>query len=206
MRKLAVCSSAALVLAGAPRLAGQSTPQNPPGQPVGELQGVRAIPSNIIQNVIVKVNGEILTQTELEQRQTEAVRQENQDPKDVKSLQDDAKLAAKLSEITPAHSGGGRRRALIVQRGRELGIKFTDENFKSALDNVKKQNKPGRRRAEAGAGAGGPDAGAAPAELRTDVPHASRAAGNHAGHDADGGGGAAVLPRPSEEFMKPADA
>ena len=140
MRKLAVCVSAAFVLAAAPRVAGQSTPQNPPAQPPPVLQGVRAIPSNIIQKVIVKVNGEIFTQTELVQRQAEAVRQENQDPKDVKSFQDDAKLAAKITEITPLILVEVVDELLMVQRGRELGIRFTDEAFKNALENVKKQN------------------------------------------------------------------
>ena len=141
MRKLAVCLSAAFVLSGAPRVAGQSTPpQNPPAQPAQELPGVRAVPSNIIQKVIVKVNGEIFTQTELVQRQVEAVRQENQDPKDVKAFQDDAKLAAKITEITPAILVDVVDELLMVQRGRELGIRFTDENFKQALENVKKQN------------------------------------------------------------------
>ena len=30
---------------------------------------------------------------------------------------------------------------LIVQRGKELGYKLSDEQFKSVLDNIKKENK-----------------------------------------------------------------
>ena len=142
MRKLAVCVSAALVLGAGPRVAGQTaSPPPPAGQPAQEIQGLpRAIPSNIIQKIIVKVNGEIFTQTELVQRQAEAVRQENQDPKDIKALQDDAKLAAQIAEATPLILVEAVDELLLVQRGREIGIRFTDTQFKEALERVKKQN------------------------------------------------------------------
>jgi parvulin-like peptidyl-prolyl isomerase len=140
MRKLAVSVSAALVLAAGPRLAGQSTTP-PAGQPAQQIQGLpRAVPSNVIQKIIVKVNGEIFTQTELVQRHAEAVRQENQDPKDLKAFQDDAKLAAQIAEVTPAILVEAVDELLMVQRGREIGIRFTDAQFKDAIDRVKKQN------------------------------------------------------------------
>ncbi len=69
---------------------------------------------------------------------------------------------------------------LMVQRGRELGIRFTDENFKQALENVKKQNNlddEGLKKAII-------QAGLTLEELRQnferDVPHAGRPAGHHA--------------------------
>jgi peptidyl-prolyl cis-trans isomerase SurA len=144
MKNLAVCLSAALVLAGAARVVAQSTPpQTPPtGQPAqpSPLQPKPPVPSNIIQRVIVKVNGEIFTQTELVQRQVEAIRDENPDVKDPKAFQDDAKLAEKINTLTPALLVAVVDELLLVQRGRELGIRFTDENFKTQLENVKKAN------------------------------------------------------------------
>jgi parvulin-like peptidyl-prolyl isomerase len=147
MKNLAACLTAALVLAGTVHVVAQRTPpQTPPPQPpTGQpaqpspLQP-KVIPSNIIQRVIVKVNGEIFTQTELVQRQVEALRDENQDVKDPKAFQDDAKLAEKINALTPALLVAVVDELLIVQRGRELGIRFTDENFKTQLENVKKAN------------------------------------------------------------------
>ena len=46
-----------------------------------------------------------------------------------------------LLEITPRLLVEAIDMLLIVQYGRELGVKFTDERFQQALDNVKKQNK-----------------------------------------------------------------
>jgi parvulin-like peptidyl-prolyl isomerase len=142
MKNLAVCLSAALVLAGVARVVAQSTPpQNPPGQPAqpSPLQPT-PVSSNIIQRVIVKVNGEIFTQTELVQRQVDALREDNPDVRDPKAFQDDAKLAEKINALTPALLVAVVDELLLVQRGRELGIRFTDENFKTQVENVKKAN------------------------------------------------------------------
>jgi peptidyl-prolyl cis-trans isomerase SurA len=134
MTKWVVCVSAAWVLAAAAELTGQGAPPASAGQTPPPVQGLPSpAPTNIIQRVIVKVNGEIFTQTELVQRQADAVR----DNPEIKS---DAQLAAKISEITPQLLVEVVDELLMVQRGRELGIRFSDENFKNALENVKKQN------------------------------------------------------------------
>jgi parvulin-like peptidyl-prolyl isomerase len=142
MKNLAVGLSAALVLAAGPRVVAQGTPpQNPTGRPAqpSPLQPT-PVPSNIIQRIIVKVNGEIFTQTELVQRQVDAIREDNPDVRDPKAFQDDAKLAEKINALTPALLVAVVDELLLVQRGRELGIRFTDENFKTQVENVKKAN------------------------------------------------------------------
>ncbi|HEY7473626.1 MAG TPA: peptidyl-prolyl cis-trans isomerase [Vicinamibacterales bacterium] len=142
MKNLAVGLSAALVLAACPRVVAQGTPpQNPTGRPAqpSPLQPT-PVPSNIIQRIIVKVNGEIFTQTELVQRQVDAIREDNPDVRDPKAFQDDAKLAEKINALTPALLVAVVDELLLVQRGRELGIRFTDENFKTQVENVKKAN------------------------------------------------------------------
>jgi peptidyl-prolyl cis-trans isomerase SurA len=96
--------------------------------------------SRIIERVIVKVNGEILTQTELETRQIEAVREKNPQLQDPKSLPDDA-LRAQLAEVTPAILAQAVDDLLILQRGRELGFTMNDEQFKRLVENVKTENK-----------------------------------------------------------------
>ena len=107
-------------------------------------QGVPSVQSKsgIIEKIIVKVNGEILTQSELESEQIKSL-QEQQNAKvvDAKQLSTDAGLAKALQEITPQLLVDAVDDLLIVQYGRELGVKFTEDRFKQALDNVKKENK-----------------------------------------------------------------
>ena len=150
MRNTAVRLAVLIALTGAARVVAESAPpsqtqtQTPPPAPTAPAPqnplAKAPIPSSIIQRIIVKVNGEIFTQTELVQRQADALRAENLEVKDPKALQDDARLAAKITELTPQILLDVVDELLMVQRGRELGIKFTDQQFKQALENVKKQN------------------------------------------------------------------
>src|SRR3954447_22741950 len=92
----------------------------------------------VIEQIIVKVNGEILTKTELENRQIAALRQAGHqiDPKT-----DDAQLRRMLDEVTPQLLVNTIDEMLLVQRGRELGYKMGDDQFNSVLENIKKDNK-----------------------------------------------------------------
>ena len=92
--------------------------------------------STILQKIIVKVNGEIFTQTDLEEQQILTIRE-----KDPKLAQNDAALKAALAEITPQLLVDAVDELLLIQHGRETGARFTDEDFKRAIDNVKQQNK-----------------------------------------------------------------
>jgi peptidyl-prolyl cis-trans isomerase SurA len=97
-----------------------------------------AISGEIIEQIIVKVNGEILTKTELENRQVAALRQAGQqiDPKT-----DDAQLKKMLDQVTPQLLVNTVDEMLLVQRGRELGYKMADDQFNSVLESIKKDNK-----------------------------------------------------------------
>ena len=99
--------------------------------------GVRA---EIIEQILVKVNGEILTKTDLEQLQVAALRQRGQQI-DLKSDPTNEQLRKALTEITPQIMVDAVDQMLIVQRGKELGYKLSDEQFKSVLENIKKENK-----------------------------------------------------------------
>ena len=96
------------------------------------------IRAEVIEQIIVKVNGEILTKTELENRQIAALRQAGHqiDPKT-----DDAQLRKMLDQVTPQLLVNTVDEMLLVQRGRELGYKMGDEQFTSVIDNIKKDNK-----------------------------------------------------------------
>ena len=96
--------------------------------------------AEIIEQILVKVNGEIFTKTDLEQLQVAALRQRGQQV-DLKSDQSDEQLRKALNEVTPQIMVDAVDQMLIVQRGKELGYKLNDEQFKSVLDNIKKENK-----------------------------------------------------------------
>ena len=98
--------------------------------------------SAIVEKIIVKVNGEILTQSELEREQIETLQQQqNAKIVDPKQISTDAGLSKALQEITPRLLVEAVDMLLIVQYGRELGVKFTEERFQQALANVKEVNK-----------------------------------------------------------------
>ena len=96
--------------------------------------------ADIVEQVLVKVNGEIFTKSDLEDRQVQALRQMGQQI-DPKANLSDATLRKMLDEITPDLIVNVVDEILVVQRGRELGYKITDEQFNSYLDNIKKESK-----------------------------------------------------------------
>jgi peptidyl-prolyl cis-trans isomerase SurA len=96
--------------------------------------------SEIIEQVLVKVNGEIFTKSDLEARQVQEIRQKGK-AIDLNTEQGNAELRKAIAEITPALLVSVVDEMLVVQRGKELGYKMSDEQFKSVLENLKTQNK-----------------------------------------------------------------
>jgi len=88
----------------------------------------------VIEQVLVKVNGEILTKTELENRQVDALRQRGQ------QLSDE-ELKKAIAEITPDVLVNIIDEMLLIQKGRELGYKLSDEQFKKYVERIKEDNK-----------------------------------------------------------------
>jgi peptidyl-prolyl cis-trans isomerase SurA len=106
-----------------------------PAKPTGPVR------DRIIERIVVKVNGEIFTQTDLEQRQIEALRAKNQQVNAAADLQNDATLRAALATITPDILMNAVDELLLVQHGREQGYSLSDQQFQSIVDSVKKENK-----------------------------------------------------------------
>jgi peptidyl-prolyl cis-trans isomerase SurA len=109
--------------------------------PVALFLAFAAVPrAEIIEQILVKVNGEIFTKSDLEQRQVAALRAKGQqfDPKNPPS---DEQLKKALDDVTPQIMVDAVDEMLVVQRGKELGYKLSDEQFKSVVDNIKKENK-----------------------------------------------------------------
>jgi len=91
----------------------------------------------ILEQVLVKVNGEIITKTELEARQIAALRQ--RDP-NFRPDNDEA-LQKALADVTPGVVVGAVDEMLMVQRGKELGYVMSTEQFNGIVENIKKENK-----------------------------------------------------------------
>ena len=83
------------------------------------------------------MNGDIITKTDLEQRQIAALRQ--RDPNFRPGS--DAELQKALAEVTPDVIVNAVDELLLVQRGRELGYTLGNEQFRNIVENIKKENK-----------------------------------------------------------------
>ena len=88
----------------------------------------------VLQRILAKVNGDIITQTDLENRQVAALRQENFVPTS------DVVLRRKLVEVTPRIISNAVDELLLVQRGRVLGYYLSDEQYAEMVANIKEEN------------------------------------------------------------------
>ena len=93
----------------------------------------------IIEQVLVKVNGDIITKTELESRQVRVIRDRMQGQVDPESLKNDDTLKKMLAEVTPPLIVNAIDELLLLQRGRELGLRLGDEQFKQVVANIRKE-------------------------------------------------------------------
>jgi len=92
-----------------------------------------------IERVLVKVNGDILTQTELEERQTAAIRQRLGRDLTPDAVKSDEQLKKALDEVTPQILVDAIDELLLLQMGKEKGYHLSDEQFKAWLDNLRKE-------------------------------------------------------------------
>jgi parvulin-like peptidyl-prolyl isomerase len=93
--------------------------------------------AEIVEQVLVKINGDILTKTEFEQRQVAELRNR---PELANVSTSSPELRTAIAEVTPDLILAAVDELLLVQRGRELGYAMGDEQFKQILGNIKKQN------------------------------------------------------------------
>ncbi len=88
----------------------------------------------VFQRILVKVNGDLITQTDLEEAQINALRTRPVPP------QTDAELQRALQAITPAVIVNAVDQMLLVQRGREMGYSLGDEQFEALLEEIKQDS------------------------------------------------------------------
>ena len=97
--------------------------------------------AEVIEQILVKVNGEVLTKTDLENRQVARLRETQNQRIDLKADPNNEELRKSLAEITPIVLVEAVDEMLVVQRGKELGYTLGDAQFKTVLDNIRTQNK-----------------------------------------------------------------
>ncbi len=106
------------------------------------LLAALAVPlrGQILERVLVKVNGDIFTQTELEERQTAAIRSRigNDLKPDVANNTEELKKA--IDEVTPELLVSAVDEILMLQMGKEKGYKLSDDQFKDWLEKMRKEN------------------------------------------------------------------
>ena len=93
--------------------------------------------AEVIEQVLVKVNGDIVTTSDFERLQVELLRQR---PELQNVTADSPELQKAVAESTPQLILSAVDELLLVQRGRELGYVMSDDQFKSVLENIKKDN------------------------------------------------------------------
>lgn len=101
--------------------------------------GLAALPlrAEIIEQVLVRVNGDILTKSEFEDRQVAALRN-RPELSDISPSSPELRRA--VAELTPRLILEAVDELLLVQRGRELGYAMGEEQFTSIINNIKSQN------------------------------------------------------------------
>jgi peptidyl-prolyl cis-trans isomerase SurA len=96
--------------------------------------------ADVIEQVLVKVNGDIITKTELEQRQVAVLRQRlNNRNVDPDALKTDEQLKKALAEITPQVLVNAVDELLLLQHGKELGLHLGDEQFRQIVNSIRKE-------------------------------------------------------------------
>jgi peptidyl-prolyl cis-trans isomerase SurA len=94
--------------------------------------------AQIIERVLVKVNGDIFTQTELEERQTAAIRARMGVDFKPEMVSNNDELKKAVDQVTPQILVDAIDELLLLQMGKEKGYHLSDEQFKSWMDNLRK--------------------------------------------------------------------
>jgi peptidyl-prolyl cis-trans isomerase SurA len=93
--------------------------------------------AEIVEQVLVKVNGEIISKTEFEQRQVAELRNR---PELAKAPPGSLELQRAIADITPDLILAAVDELLLVQRGREAGYTLGDQQFAQIVENIRKSN------------------------------------------------------------------
>jgi peptidyl-prolyl cis-trans isomerase SurA len=93
--------------------------------------------AEIVEQVLVKVNGEIITKTEFETRQVAELRNR---PELAKAGPASLELQRAIAQITPDLILNAVDELLLIQRGREFGYALGDQQFAQYVEDIRKSN------------------------------------------------------------------
>lgn len=99
---------------------------------------LRVVSAEILEQVLVKVNGDILTKTELETKQIAALRGRINSAVDAEAMKNDETLKKMITEVTPRILVDTIDEMLLLQLGKEKGIHVTDQQFKEWVADIRK--------------------------------------------------------------------
>ena len=95
------------------------------------------VTAEVLEQVLVKVNGDIISKTEFEARQVAALRNR---PEFSNVTPGSLELQKAVAEATPDLILDAVDELLLVQRGRELGYTLSDAQFNQIVGNIKESN------------------------------------------------------------------
>ena len=96
------------------------------------------VSAEVLEQVLVKVNGDILTKTELEAKQIAALRSRINTAVDAEAMKNDETLKKMIAEVTPKILVETIDEMLLLQLGKEKGIHVTDQQFKEWVADIRK--------------------------------------------------------------------
>jgi peptidyl-prolyl cis-trans isomerase SurA len=99
---------------------------------------LRVVSAEILEQLLVKVNGDILTKTELEAKQVAALRSRMNSAVDAEALKNDETLKKMIAEVTPRILVDTIDEMLLLQLGKEKGYHVTDQQFKEWVADIRK--------------------------------------------------------------------
>jgi peptidyl-prolyl cis-trans isomerase SurA len=94
--------------------------------------------ADVIEQVLVKVNGDVLTKTDLEAKQVAALRGRINSAVDADAMKNDETLKKMIGEVTPKILVDTIDEMLLLQLGKEKGYHVTDQQFKDWLTQLRK--------------------------------------------------------------------
>src|SRR3954469_11257709 len=94
--------------------------------------------ADVLEQVLVKVNGDILTKTELETKQIAALRGRINSSVDAEAMKNDDTLKKLIAEVTPKILVDTIDEMLLLQLGKEKGYHVTDQQFKDWVGEIRK--------------------------------------------------------------------
>jgi len=94
--------------------------------------------AEVLEQVLVKVNGDILTKTELEAKQIAALRGRINSNVDAEAMKNDETLKKMIADVTPRILVDTIDEMLLLQLGKEKGYHVTDQQFKEWIADIRK--------------------------------------------------------------------